>query len=91
MVAAVLSFSAVAKSIRQVFARTSVRQSPACGSIPNAITLPSFVIEISDVPAPTSIIAMLRSLNFSGIATLMAAIGSSVRFTTLSPASSTAL
>ena len=52
--------------------------------------LPSRVIEISEVPAPTSTNAMLSKRNFSGIATLIAAIGSSVRLATYRPARSTA-
>ena len=58
--------------------------------MPYAITQPSLVMQISEVPAPTSTSAILRSLNFSGIAISIAAIGSSVRFATLSPAFSTA-
>ncbi len=83
--------SAVLKSTRQCLAMSSVRQSPAIGSIPYATILPSFVIEISLVPAPTSINAIFSMRYICGIATSIAAIGSSVRLATSSPASSTAL
>ena len=68
----------------------SVISSPAQGIMPYAIIQPSFVRQISDVPAPTSTSPMLRSLYCSGIAIFMAAIGSNVRLSTLSPAYSTA-
>ncbi len=90
-VAAVLIISAVPKSMRHVFARISVSESPACGIMPKAIIFPSAVIEISEVPAPISTIAIFSRRNFSGIATRIAAIGSNVRLATFKPASSTAL
>ena len=52
--------------------------------------LPSLVIEISLVPAPTSTNAIFNNLNFSGIAILIAAIGSKVRFAIFKSAFSTA-
>ena len=61
--------SAALKSTRQCLATVSVRLSPAMGIIPYATMAPSFVIEISEVPAPTSTSAMLSIRNFSGIAT----------------------
>ncbi len=70
--------SAVPKSTRQCFAIVSVKASPAIGSIPNAIMLPSFVMEISEVPAPTSTKAIFSILYISGMATWIAAIGSNV-------------
>ena len=48
--------------------------------------LPSLVMEISDVPAPTSTNAMFSIRNASGIATLIAAIGSNVILATSNPA-----
>ena len=89
LVLSTLTLSASLNSIRYFLARASVISSPAYGIIPYAVTVPSLVIHISDVPAPTSTRARLSSLNFSGIATLIAAIGSSVRLHTLSPAPST--
>ena len=59
--------------------------------MPYAIMLPSFVMEISDVPAPTSTSAIFNNRNLSGIATFIAAIGSNVRFATYNPALSTAV
>ncbi len=87
---AFLICSAVSKSTRYFFAIASVISSPASGIIPKAIMLPSFTMEISDVPAPTSMRAIFSRRKRSGIARLIAAIGSSVRLTTRSPASSTA-
>ena len=53
------------------------------------MTLPSLVMHISEVPAPTSINPMFRSLYCSGIAIFIAAIGSNVRLATCRPAYST--
>ena len=82
--------SAVAKSTRQCFAIASVNASPALGIMPYAVIAPSFVIQISDVPAPTSTSAIFSNRNFSGMATMDAAIGSRVKLDTSSPAISTA-
>ena len=82
--------SASVKSVRYCFAIASVTSSPAYGIMPYAIILPSLVMEISDVPAPTSTKAIFNRRNLSGIATLIAAIGSNVRFATYKPARSTA-
>ena len=76
------TYSAVSKSVRYSLAIASVSSSPASGIIPYAMIAPSLTMDRSDVPAPTSTSAMFNNLNFSGIATLIAAMGSSVRLAT---------
>ncbi len=71
--------SAVEKSSRKFLVIASVISSPARGTIPYAMIVPSFDIAISLVPAPTSTNAMLSILRSSGTVMFTAAIGSSVR------------
>ena len=90
LAAAFFIFSAISKSTRNSRAMASVISSPARGIMPKAMILPSFTMEISEVPAPTSTSAIFSRRKRSGMAILIAAIGSSVRLATCSPASSTA-
>ena len=69
----------------------SVISSPATGIMPKAIILPSFVRQISEVPAPTSTSPRFNNLKSSGTARLIAAIGSRVKLATFNPACSTAI
>ena len=47
------------------------------------------MIEISEVPAPTSTSPIFSNLKLTGIASSLAAIGSNVKFATFNPAFST--
>ena len=77
--------SAVPKSTRYSFIIVSVISSPATVAIVYPVTLPPVQAAISEVPAPISTITRFRSLKFSGMAALMAAIGSSVILAISSP------
>ena len=78
-------FSAVMKSTRNSFIMDSVISSPAIVAIVYPVTLPLVQAAISEVPAPISTITRFKSLRFSGIAALMAAIGSNVMLATSRP------
>ena len=70
--------SAVLKSTRNSFMTASVTSSPATVAIVYPVTLPPVHAAISEVPAPMSTITKFSRRRFSGIAALMAAIGSKV-------------
>ncbi len=78
-------FSAVAKSTRYSFMRASVTSSPATVAMVYPVTLPPVQAAISEVPAPISTKTRFNSRRFSGIAALIAAIGSNVMLATSSP------
>ena len=63
----------------------SVISSPAMVAIVYPVTLPPVQAAISEVPAPMSTITRFKSRRFSGIAALMAAIGSRVMLATSRP------
>ena len=77
--------SAVLKSTRYSFMIVSVISSPATVAMVYPVTLPSVHAAISEVPAPISTRTRFRSLRFSGITALIAAIGSRVTLTTSRP------
>ncbi len=81
----ILMDSAVWKSTRYCFIIVSVISSPAMVAIVYPVTLPLVQAAISEVPAPISTITKFSSRIFSGIAALMAAIGSKVRLATSRP------
>ena len=78
-------FSAVMKSTRNSFMMASVISSPAMVAMVYPVTLPLVQAAISEVPAPISTITRFKSLKFSGMAALIAAIGSRVMLATSRP------
>ena len=77
--------SAVRKSTRNSFITASVTSSPATVAMVYPVTLPPVHAAISEVPAPISTMTRFSRRRFSGIAALMAAIGSKVMLATSSP------